>query len=150
MQPIHATCVLLADTAVLLRGPSGCGKSDLALRLIDRGAKLVADDRVVLVAVAGRLMAQAPKAIAGLLEVRGLGPMPVPWVAQAAVGLAVDLVPPDAVEQLPEPTFACYHDIRVPLLALDPFAASTPAKLRLAIQVLAQDTNEPAWPGGRR
>ena len=94
-------------------------------------------------------MAQAPEAIAGLLEVRGLGPMPVPWIAEAVVGLAVDLVPQAAEERLPEPTFACYHDIRVPLLALDPFAASTPAKLRLAIEVLAQDATKLAWPGGQ-
>ena len=127
MQPIHATCVVLADTAVLLRGPSGCGKSDLALRLIDRGARL----------------------IAGLLEVRGLGPVPVPWAAEATVGLAVDLVPSDAVERMPEPAYAYYHEIRVPLLALDPFAASTPAKLRLAARALAQSGGEMAWQGGR-
>ena len=149
MQPIHATCVVLADTAVLLRGPSGCGKSDLALRLIDRGARLIADDRVALVAVAGQLVAQAPLAIAGLLEVRGLGPVPVPWVAEATVGLAVDLVPSDAVERMPEPAYACYHEIRVPLLALDPFAASTPAKLRLAARALAQSGGEMAWQGVR-
>ena len=42
---VHATAVAIDGQAVLLRGPSGSGKSDLALRLIDAGARLVADDQ---------------------------------------------------------------------------------------------------------
>ena len=57
---VHATCVALDGAGVLLRGPSGSGKSDLALRLIDGGARLVADDQVALSAEAGRLVARAP------------------------------------------------------------------------------------------
>src|SRR3546814_10156556 len=48
MQTVHATTVALDGTGVLLRGPAGSGKSDLALRLIDQGARLVADDRTAL------------------------------------------------------------------------------------------------------
>ena len=56
---VHGTCVELFGLGVLLRGPSGCGKSDLALRLIDDGARLVADDQVVLTEEAGRRGANA-------------------------------------------------------------------------------------------
>ncbi|WP_448208366.1 HPr kinase/phosphorylase [Azospirillum sp. sgz302134] len=132
MVTIHGTCVLLSGIGVLLRGPSGSGKSDLALRLIDGGAKLIADDRVELRMDQGRLMATAPAALAGLLEARGVGILPVPTAAEAEVGLLVDLVPRDRVERLPDPEATPLLDKAVPRLALCPFDASTPAKLRLA------------------
>ncbi len=73
---IHASCIAIGSRGVLLLGPSGAGKSDLALRLIEEGAKegvrLVADDRTILFAANGALHARAPASIRGLLEVRGL------------------------------------------------------------------------------
>jgi len=79
---VHGTCVLIGPRAVLLRGPSGSGKSDLAFRLI-RGegpsAMLVADDQVGLDVEEARLVASPPAALAGLLELRGLGLMPLPF-----------------------------------------------------------------------
>ena len=45
IQNIHASCVAAGNGGVLILGNPGQGKSDLALRLIDRGARLVADDR---------------------------------------------------------------------------------------------------------
>ena len=73
MEQIHATCVDIEGAGVLLLGPSASGKSDLALRLMDGGARLVADDRVDLALEDGRLVASAPKDIASRIEVRGLG-----------------------------------------------------------------------------
>ena len=73
MEQIHATVIDIGGDGVLLRGPSGCGKSDLALRLIDAGARLVADDRAVLTLDGDRVMVTAPPEIAGLFEVRGQG-----------------------------------------------------------------------------
>ena len=70
---LHATAISINGQAVLLIGPPGSGKSDLALRLIDRGALLIADDQVALTEVDGVLHASAPAATAGLIEVRGLG-----------------------------------------------------------------------------
>ena len=70
---VHATAVAIDGRALLLRGPSGAGKSDLALRLIDAGARLIADDQSVLRREGGRLLAAVPAAIAGLIEVRGVG-----------------------------------------------------------------------------
>lgn len=132
MVTIHGTCVLVGGTGVLLRGPSGAGKSDMALRLIDGGAVLVADDRVELRMEQGRLMASAPAALAGLLEVRGLGIVRLPACGPAEVGLVVDLVPPGDVERLPEEETATLLDAALPRLALAPFEPSAAAKLRLA------------------
>ena len=130
---VHATCVAHAGRAVLLCGPSGSGKSDLALRLIDGGAELVADDQVVLRNEDGRLIARAPEALAGRMEVRGIGIVAVAHVASAPVALAVDLVAPAAVERMPEPAFRSFLDRSVPLIALAPFEASAPAKIRIAL-----------------
>ncbi len=132
MNLIHATCVAVDGVGVLLCGPSGSGKSDLALRLIDGGAALVADDRVVLSVKDGRLVGRAPRAIAGLIEVRGLGPLPVRSVPSAPVALVVDLVPDAAVERLPEPDLRELLGVPLPLVRLDPFEASAAAKVRLA------------------
>ena len=120
-------------------GPSGSGKSDLALRLIDGGARLVADDYTEIKLRDGRLVASVPAATAGLLEVRGLGIVQVPNVAEAWLRLVVDLVPPDEVERLPEKAHMAYLGVELPLLALAPFESATPAKLRLAAHTIAQD-----------
>jgi HPr kinase/phosphorylase len=134
MMRLHGTCVELDGCGVLLRGPSGAGKSDLALRLIDAGALLVADDQVRLRRDAGRLVASAPPAAAGFLEVRGLGAVAVASRATAVLGLVVDLVAPDAVERMPEAATVAFLGIGVPLLRLAPFEPSAVAKLRLAVR----------------
>jgi serine kinase of HPr protein (carbohydrate metabolism regulator) len=134
---VHGTSVALDGGGVLLRGPSGSGKSDLALRLIDQGARLVADDQTELAADGDGVGMSAPAAIAGQIEVRGLGIVVVPAVAAAALRLVVDLVPADAVERLPERRSCTLLGRAFPLLALAAFEASAPAKLRLALQAIA-------------
>ena len=119
---------------ILLRGPSGSGKSDLALRLIDGGARLVADDQTELRRTATGVVASAPPTIAGLIEIRGLGLLPCPAVASAPLRLVVDLVAPEQVERLPEPRLCRYLDCAIPLISLAPFEASAPAKLRFALR----------------
>jgi serine kinase of HPr protein (carbohydrate metabolism regulator) len=134
---IHASCVELAGTGVLLRGPSGSGKSDLALRLIDGGAQLVADDRTDLMLEGGVIVASVPGTIAGRLEVRGVGIVSLPYCRRVRIGMVVDLVTPDAVERMPEARHCTYLGVRLPLLALAPFEASAPAKLRFAAREAA-------------
>ncbi|HZT51290.1 MAG TPA: HPr kinase/phosphatase C-terminal domain-containing protein [Stellaceae bacterium] len=137
MSPVHGTSVAIGGDGVLLRGPSGSGKSDLALRLIDQGATLVADDQTMLHRRNGRLEMSAPATIAGLLEVRGLGIVRVASARDVPLRLVVDLVPVEAIERLPEPRFAELEGLSVPLLELAPFAASATARLRLALSALA-------------
>lgn len=127
---IHATCVARDGAGVLLVGPPGAGKSDLALRLIDRGWMLVADDRVELAAEAGSAVARPPCTIAGKLEVRGVGIVELPYLRQAAVVLAADLgaVP----ERMPVLVTRLFAGVALPLIAVEPFAASAVLKIELA------------------
>lgn len=135
---VHASCIEIAGAGILLRGPSGSGKSDLALRLIDGGARLVGDDRIDLTSQNGALIARAPATIAGKIEVRGLGILSLTAVGRSRVRMAVDLVPPGEVERLPEPRRCSYLGIALPLLAMAPFEASAPAKLRAAATALVR------------
>lgn len=139
MALIHGTCIELDGTGVLLRGPPGSGKSDLALRLIDGGGRLVADDQVVVEEAEGTLMASAPEAIGGFLEVRGLGLVRMPTVASAKVGLVVELVSANLVKRLPEPATCTVLSTSLPLVRLEAFAASACAKVRLAACAVHQD-----------
>src|SRR5690242_6204798 len=101
-QLVHGSCVMIEEVGVLLRGPSGSGKSDLALRLIDAGARLVADDQTRLLRVADRIIASAPPTIAGFIEVRGIGPVPMATEEGVWLRLVVDLKPGRDIERLPE------------------------------------------------
>jgi serine kinase of HPr protein (carbohydrate metabolism regulator) len=140
---VHATTVAIGARAVLLRGPSGAGKSDLALRLIDAGARLVADDRSELRRDRDAILARAPGTIAGLIEARGIGILRVDSVSDTPLSLIVDLVAPEAVERLPEPRCETILGLSIPLIALAPFEASAPAKLCLALDALAGDGTLP-------
>ncbi len=134
----HATCIEVEGVGVLLRGDSGSGKSDLALRLIDGGARLVSDDYVEIAAHGDRLLASAPERIAGLIEVRGLGLIRTPHVTSCSLGLVVDLVGTDDVPRLPVPERVDLDGISILRLRVAPFEVSACAKVRLAVRALDQ------------
>ena len=136
MNRVHGTCVAIAGRGVLLRGPSGAGKSDLALRLIDAGARLVADDQVELTLDNERLSARPPATIAGLLEVRGMGIIPLDHQAPVPLALVVDLVPGETIDRLPAEQTADVLGRAVRRIAVDPWEPSAAAKVRLAVRLL--------------
>ena len=136
---VHGTAVAIEGQGLLLRGPSGSGKSDLALRLVDGGAKLIADDRVR-IERRGRALwvLTRPGAAAELrhkIEIRGLGIASLPGLAEAPLALVVDLTPGLAGERLPLAQNCQYLAVSLPLIAIDPLAASAAAKLRLAVKL---------------
>jgi serine kinase of HPr protein (carbohydrate metabolism regulator) len=127
---IHASCVAAGETGVLIRGPSGAGKSELAFALILAGrsgaippVRLVADDRVIVTVRDGRLIATVPDAIAGLIEVRGVGIRRLPFASEAVLGLVIDLAAPDGA-RLPQPEAlrAVLDGVTVPRLPIAPGA----------------------------
>jgi HPr kinase/phosphorylase len=122
---VHGSCVSRDGDGVLLIGPSGSGKSDLALRLLGRGFALVADDRVDI----ADGIATPPPALAGLLEVRGLGIVRMPYAATARLALVAELGARG--ERLPVPD--SYGGLGLPLIRLDPAAASAPERIVLAL-----------------
>jgi HPr kinase/phosphorylase len=129
---IHASAVLIGAKAVLIRGPAGAGKSTLAWDLLQaasqgalRFARLVADDRAYVEARGDRLLVRPAEALAGLIEIRGLGIRRLPHEAMAVVGLVVDVAAADAA-RLParEAANASIAGVAVPRLAV---AAGMPA-----------------------
>lgn len=133
---IHASCIACGADAVLLLGPPGAGKSDLALRLIEKGWALIADDQVRLLAEAGGLRATAPQALQGRMEVRGLGlfaDLPVATVP-SVLRLVVHLEDRAAVPRLPPPVSWHLAGVTVPAVSLHAFDASAPAKVALALK----------------
>lgn len=150
---LHATALLFGARAVLLRGPSGAGKSRIALELLDearrigRFAALICDDRVVVEAVAGRLIARAAPVIGGAIEVRSVGILPLANEPAGVVGLVVDVVdapPPRLPEAGDQPLFAEIAGVAVPRLALwrgDPSPVS-----RLTAALVGAD-GLGGWPG---
>jgi serine kinase of HPr protein (carbohydrate metabolism regulator) len=115
---------------VLIEGPAGAGKSDLALRALDQGFSLVADDRVSLWVSEGALFGRASDVLSGLLEVRSLQVIRVPALRLAQVALVARCGTP---ERIPEPQFADILGVAVPLIAIDPREPSAPAKLSRAL-----------------
>jgi serine kinase of HPr protein (carbohydrate metabolism regulator) len=138
---IHASCVALGAQGVLLLGPSGAGKSDLALRLIDDGAKLVADDRTLLFTKNGALHAKAPASIKGLLEIRGVGIVKLPVRTNVRIALVVRLGREGArlpAQRLYRPPAGLQLATHPPQISADARFASTPAKIRAALAAFSR------------
>lgn len=145
---VHGTCVALGRRGALLRGRPGAGKSDLALRFMALPGEgelqplLVADDQVWIDARAkGTLLVSPPDTIAGKMEVRGLGIVEVPYLAEAELVLVCDLVSEKDVSRTPPEPWerTVIAGIPVPALKLAPFEPSAPLKLKMALFLAAPD-----------
>ena len=122
---MHGSCVSRDGAAVLVVGPPGSGKSDLVLRLLSRGFELVADDQVDI----ADGIASSPPALAGLLEVRGLGIVRLARGVPARLALVVEL---DGLsDRMPMP--AQHPDLRLPVVRIDAASASAPERVALAL-----------------
>ncbi|RLP23729.1 HPr kinase/phosphorylase [Mesorhizobium sp. YM1C-6-2] len=123
-QNIHASAVVLGDRGIVIVGSSGMGKTQLALTLISHArsfgwfARLVADDQVLLSVHGGRVICAAPATIAGLVEVRGVGPQPTACEMKVPADLVVRLVERHVAERFPETATEPLLGCEVPLLKL--------------------------------
>jgi len=135
MKRVTGTCVSIDGHGVLLQGPSGCGKSDLALRLIEDGAFLIADDHTDLEVRGNSLIATAPESIRGMLEVRGLGILRIDPANDVELTAVVDLVAADQMPRMPEPEHIHMLGVALPVFKLVSFEPSAPAKVRLAVRL---------------
>ena len=145
----NGTAIAWNGKAALILGPDGSGKSDLALRLIDEGAELIADDLVELTLAEGRVMAafpgDAPPELKGRIEARGIGIVAVPMApAPVELALVVEAAPPEAVERLPKAEFSQWLDIEIPTLRLALLEASAPTKVRLALGAISGSIIRPS------
>jgi serine kinase of HPr protein (carbohydrate metabolism regulator) len=129
---VHGTSVARDGRAVLLTGPSGSGKSDLALRLIDRGFRLVSDDQTILSRTGDRLTASAPTQIRGKMEIRGLGIVEMETDSDVPLALIVELT--SEIERIPaEGRTRRILGHSLPVVRIDAMTASAPAKVALAL-----------------
>jgi HPr kinase/phosphorylase len=133
VQNIHATAISIGGHGVVIIGPSGHGKSDLALRLIDRGAILISDDRVVIEDSNGQPLLQPAHNIAGLIEVRGIGILEMEYARDIPLKLQIILA--DVSERFIESIMvADIAGYAVHKITLSPFEASTAIKVELALK----------------
>lgn len=145
---MHGTCLSVGGEGVLILGEPGSGKSTLALRLIDEPgygisgvllrSELVADDQVIVTRDQDRLVASAPAALRGKLEIRGLGIVTLATPPSAPLALVVNLQNHSAIERLPDAATFYILGMALPLVEIDAKMPSAPARLRAAVTWMKQ------------
>ncbi len=133
MTLIHANCFRFNQKAILLRGKPGSGKSDITLRAIEEAnASLIADDQVKLHVQDHKIFASAPRSLAGLLEIRGLGFLKLPYIEKSEIGLIVDLVESELIPAFAQENYETLDGISLPCIKLDTNMPSIIHILKLA------------------
>ena len=136
MNKFYATAVTYCGFGILIRGPSDSGKSDLALRLIDDGAGLVADDQVIIKAVGQELYLSPPDSLSGLIEVRGVGVIKIEYVSDIRLCLIVELDPRNEIQRIPKIKEELIKKIPVPVINMYAFESSVLAKIKIILGYL--------------
>tara|TARA_B100002051_G_scaffold208872_1_gene200247 strand:+ start:162 stop:593 length:432 start_codon:yes stop_codon:yes gene_type:complete len=110
---MHASCVDVNGSGVLIVGRSGSGKSSLAINLLALGSKLVADDRCELIRKKNGFRISKPASLPKSIEIRGVGLVSVPMVNETSLDWVVNM---DEVEKerMPNPRFTEIGGFRVP------------------------------------
>lgn len=114
---LHASAFAYAGAGCVLLGDSGTGKSRILAEALMHGARMIADDQVLLRAEHGVLIAKAHATLEGVLELRGMGLITLPFLASHPIHLVVQLRP-RVHERLPEPETAEYEGVAVPCLTV--------------------------------
>ncbi len=128
----HSTSVVIEDLGILIRGQSGIGKSDLALRLIDSGATLISDDLTICKKIGDYLYLYPHSKTKGLLEVREIGIMTVPYVENIKLTLVVELVEQE-FERIPRMMSCNIFGIKFPKIKIFGKSSSAVAKIKIKL-----------------
>ena len=139
MELFHGTAVSYNGSGILILGPSGSGKSDLALRLINEGADLIADDQVLIKLVGKALQLSAPDSISGLIEVRGVGIIKIKPVCYIPLSLIVEIKSGAQLERIPIMKKDLIENIPIPVIQLDAFEGSAIAKIKILLKCLGEE-----------
>lgn len=129
---VHSTSVVIEDAGVMITGKSGFGKSDLALRLIDSGATLISDDITICEKIGKSIFLFPPNETKGLLEVREIGIMTVPYIENIKLTLLVELVEKE-IDRLPKQTFTKLMNTKIQKIKIKGKNSSSVAKIKLKI-----------------
>lgn len=145
MSVVHASAVFLDGQGVLLMGDSGSGKSTVALNLIETyGAALIGDDRIALSVEGTALLAQPHENLRGLIELRGLGLLRLPFCAKGEIRLAVDLTTGEKIPRLAPAAHFTHDGVARPRVRLDGHDPNTPLKIKWALAALADGFRDDA------
>lgn len=130
--PVHGSCVVFNNKGLLILGPSGSGKSDLAFRLLNQGAWLVADDQVIMDLKESKVFATAPSTLKGLLEVRGMGVETFPYLERFPIHGVINLKPIHEIERYPlSLKMTSLQGVNIPTFDLWAFEAAIIEKIKL-------------------
>ena len=110
---IHATCVDINGSGVLIVGRSGSGKSSLAVNLLALGSTLVADDQCELVKKNNKIRISKPASLPNSVEIRGIGLVSVPMVIETSLDWVVNMDEAET-ERMPNLRFTEIDGYRVP------------------------------------
>ena len=110
---IHATCVDINGSGVLIVGSSGSGKSSLAINLLALGSKLVADDQCELVKKNNRFSVSKPASLPNSIEIRGVGLVSVPMVIETRLDWVVNMDEAEK-ERMPDLRFTEIDGYKIP------------------------------------
>ena len=137
LKRIHSTSVVIDDNGVLILGDSGSGKSDLALRLIDNGATLISDDISICKKNSNNIYLYCPPEIKGLLEVREIGIITVPFVERIKLRLVVNLNSNNN-ERFPKDSSFRILGIKIPLISIEGKNSSAVAKIKVKLNEIRE------------
>ena len=137
LKRMHSSSVVIDDNGVLILGDSGSGKSDLALRLIDNGATLISDDISICRKNSNNIYLHCPPEIKGLLEVREIGIITVPFVERIKLRLVVNLKSKNN-ERFPKENSYRILGIKIPLISIEGKNSSAVAKIKVKLNEIRE------------
>ena len=137
LKRIHSSSIVIDDNGVLILGDSGSGKSDLALRLIDNGATLISDDISICRKNSNNIYLYCPPEIKGLLEVREIGIITVPFVERIKLRLVVNLKSNNN-ERFPKDSSYRILGIKIPIINIEGKNSSAVAKIKVKLNEIRE------------